>query len=127
DPRAELRTIASLLKRQGVFYFIVPNVYANTADFVVADHIHHYSPNSLRWLLCAEGFSSIEVDEEAHHSAFVVTARKANNVTSASAKETGNVVAELSGRAREMALYWSSFAQNVQWFERGHAGANSAI
>ena len=36
-------TVFGLLGPNGQFYCIVPNIYANTADFVVADHVNHFS------------------------------------------------------------------------------------
>ena len=123
DPRAELASIAALLKTDGVFYCIVPNVYANTADFVVADHVHHYSPSSLERLLSEQGFSLIEIDGQAHHSAFVVTARKsAGTVAAAITEPTDGLLDSVT----EMAAYWAGFAEKVRTFERAHGPTGKA-
>jgi len=126
DPRDELATINALLKDEGVFYCIVPNVYANTADFVVVDHVHHYSPLSFRRLLDDAGFSAVEVDEKAHHSALVITASKMRKQVETLANAGSDGVAPFSACVSEMASYWSDFAQNVQAFERKHAVAKKA-
>ena len=76
DPRNFLRTVRQLLKPGGTFYFVVPDTYANVADFVVADHINHFSESSLRTMLELAGFEAIEVDAKSHDAAFVVVARK---------------------------------------------------
>lgn len=72
-----LSDVRSLLVDGGYFYFIVPNVYQNAADFVVADHVNHFSRESLWFLMANNGFSDIEVDDRSHASAFIVTARRA--------------------------------------------------
>ncbi len=41
DPFKELSIINDLLKDGGHFYCVVPNVFENTGDFIVADHVHH--------------------------------------------------------------------------------------
>ena len=123
DPRAELASIAALLKTDGIFYCIVPNVYANTADFVVADHVHHYSPSSLERLLTEQGFSAIEVDDQAHHSAFVVTARKSEGAIAGPASGPND---GLRDRVTEMAVYWAGFAEKVSTFERAHGTTGRA-
>src|SRR6187399_816221 len=56
DPRDFLRTVRRVLKPGGTFYFVVPDTYANVADFVVADHINHFSESSLRTMLELAGF-----------------------------------------------------------------------
>ena len=38
-----LQNIKKLLKIEGILYFVVPNVYQNISDFIVADHIKKYS------------------------------------------------------------------------------------
>jgi SAM-dependent methyltransferase len=123
DPRVELASIAALLKTDGIFYCIVPNVYANTADFVVADHVHHYSPSSLERLLTEQGFTAIEVDDQAHHSAFVVTARKSEGTVAGPASGPND---GLRDRVTEMAAYWAGFAEKVSTFERAHGTTGRA-
>jgi len=76
DLKESLASIRGCLKPGGVFYFIVPNVLINLADFVVADHVNHFLPSSLRAMLKVNGFDCIEVDDGVHFAAYVVTARK---------------------------------------------------
>lgn len=61
DPQVLARTVAGLLKPGGHFYCIVPNVYANTADFVVADHVNHFSAASLRRLMHDAGMQVVSL------------------------------------------------------------------
>jgi SAM-dependent methyltransferase len=76
DLISALRDFRELLKSGGTLYFIVPNVYQNPADFIVADHVNHFSERSLQVMLSRAGFEDIEIDDTSHAAAFVVTSRK---------------------------------------------------
>jgi len=78
DPLDIFKHCHQLLKDDGVFYFIVPNVYSNFADFLLVDHTHHFSENSLAYYLAQVGFSVQEIDNESHNGAFIVIAKKTN-------------------------------------------------
>ena len=80
DPRAFVCAVHGLLKEGGAFYFLVPNIFANTADLVVADHVNHFSVQSLQRLLVDAGFTVREISGEAHNSAWVVVAEKGEGV-----------------------------------------------
>lgn len=73
---AALEDFRNLLRPGGTLYFIVPNVYRNAADFIVADHVNHFSERSLQTMLHRAGFGQVEIDVDAHAAAFVVTCRK---------------------------------------------------
>jgi SAM-dependent methyltransferase len=115
DLQKFLADVIALLRLDGTFYFIVPNTYENIADFVVADHINHFSESSLRKMLGRAGFEVVEVDAESHAAAFVVTARKREHpLVSNSHKAALDV---LRSRAVEMAKFWSNAAQRIRAFE----------
>lgn len=121
-----VESVHHLLKPGGTFYCIVPNVYANTADFVVADHVNHFSASSLRVLLTAAGFEVLDVDDHAHTSAWVVCARKVDSQRASVAG--GEEIAFLEKDVLDMAEYWRGFADRVRAFEAGQpVGRASAI
>ncbi len=123
DPREMLQQIANLLKRGGVFYCIVPNVYSNVADFVVADHMNHFSSESLRYLLETTGFSDICITDSAHAGAFVIRAKKSQAAPPLESPACcPEKLKNLTGCVRQMADYWSDFGERVRAFERLHAG-----
>ena len=110
-----LGNIKTLLKPNGTFYFIVPNVYQNIADFIVADHINHFSESSLRILLHREGFDDIEVHDESHEAAFVVRAILAPAVSKNGIKAVDIAVHHKA--AFEMAEYWRDIVGRIREFE----------
>lgn len=121
-----VESVHLLLKPGGTFYCIVPNVYANTADFVVADHVNHFSASSLRALLTNSGFEVLDLDDQAHSSAWVVCARKVDSPPAFVAGREG--IAALEKEVLEMAEYWRGFADRVRAFEaRQPAGRAAAI
>ena len=82
DPNHELARIYDLLENDGIVYAIVPNVYENPADFIVADHINHFSKESITYLFQKNNFDVLEIDSITHNSAFIVIARTVHERTS---------------------------------------------
>jgi SAM-dependent methyltransferase len=124
EPRELVTSVSSLLKPGGCFYCIVPNAYVNMSDFVVADHVNHFSEASLRHLFATAGMEILEADAQAHTSAWVVVARKQ---PASATLPAGPEVQRLERLAQEMASFWSSFAERVQRFEAEQAGRTAAI
>lgn len=120
DLSASLADISALLKPGGFFYFIVPNVYQNIADFIVADHINHFSPTSLDKMLNAAGFSDIVIDSQAHDAAFVVSARRRlmDSAGRNDGKDATLEISEYRDKALAMAQYWNNLTTRIRDFER---------
>jgi hypothetical protein len=126
DLRGFLGTVWKILKSGGTFYFVVPNAYMNVADFVVADHINHFSEPSLRAMLARAGFQALDIDAKSHDAAFIVTARKLAHPAVVVADPAA--VNALGLRATEMAQFWTGAVQRIRAFEAAlPAGARRAI
>lgn len=121
EPLHTVRKIANLLADDGVFYGIVPDTFGNVADFVVIDHINHFTVSSLKTLLHSGGFNDIQVDTEVHRGALVFTARKTGPVF-----VIDNTEATLAA-SRRLAAYWSGVDDRIQAAEEANAGLPSAI
>jgi SAM-dependent methyltransferase len=122
DPGVALAAVHALLRPGGTFYFIVPNVYANIADFVVADHVNHFSDASLRALLARSGFRTVSVDDNAHDAAWVVVAERVpGNPDPHPPVKTAGIDAARS-LCVEMGRFWADAAQRVRAFEAGCSG-----
>lgn len=117
EPGASVQRIAGLLAPGGRFYGIVPNVLTNTADFLVIDHVNHFTRSSLARLLTAAGLEVCEIDDAAHRGAFVFTARKGDAPAAATIATTAQAgdMAQLEG----IAAFWRDAAARVQAFEAG--------
>jgi SAM-dependent methyltransferase len=75
EPVKSMQSVAGLLKPDGVFYGIVPHAVSNVADFIVIDHVNHFTVASLHQALKLSGFNEIKIDEVAHRGALVFSAR----------------------------------------------------
>lgn len=75
DLDTALRNVKKILKRDGYYFIIVPNVLANIADFVVADHINHFTQNSLEFCFNKYGFVIERFDDKTNPSWFIVVAK----------------------------------------------------
>ena len=126
DLHEALAAVRALLRPGGVFHFIVPNVYANIADFVVADHINHFSAPSIGALLARHGFRAESIDDQVHDAAFVVVARRDDAAPAPAGTYAGTSVAMPCSevvvarqRCAEMGRFWSSAATSIRAFEAG--------
>ncbi len=117
--------IKALLKPGGIFYLVVPDVLGNAADFIVADHVNHFTVESLRYLLAARGFGDIVVDATAHDAALVVTARLGTASCAVVAQPDESALAKLESSARQMACYWSDAAARILAFEQRGEGPSA--
>lgn len=128
DPVSELKNIGKLLKDQGLAYIVVPNVFQNYADFIVSDHIHHFSESSLRYVFIKAGFEVVEIDADSHFGAFIVIGKKL--AMGKQAKEFIASTEELENIKKEsqkIADYWNNLQQKILMFEKEHKGAKAAI
>lgn len=124
DPLAVLRQIHGLLKPGGQIFASVPNVLANTGDLLVADHINHFTPNSLRLAFAKTGFQIEILDEDKFRGAFIVVARARE------AKGLGRDFACEPHDARSLisiARFWSSASRRIARVARAHRGKRCAI
>jgi len=74
DPVAVLTDIRRCLAPRGRLFLTVPDAEANSGDLLVVDHLNHFSQESLEWALNEAGLSAQDIDREAFHGAFAVTA-----------------------------------------------------
>jgi SAM-dependent methyltransferase len=117
DLEETLGNIKVLLKRDGILYFIVPNVYENIADFIVADHINHFSSSSLRFMLTHAGFSNIDIDASVHHAAFVIKAQFSSESSESFDEVSVTSLAKNLETAQSMADYWHNIRRSIRQFE----------
>jgi hypothetical protein len=120
-PQATVEHVASLLRDDGVFYGIVPDTFGNVADFVVIDHVNHFTARSLHVLLTNAGFVDVRIDADAHRGALVFTARK-NGVPSRAPD-----AAAIRQRSRDLAAYWAGLDARIRASESASGQEPAAI
>jgi len=118
--------MAALLRDGGLLYAVVPDTFGNVADFVVIDHVNHFTEPSLHALLSRAGFAEISVDREGHRGALIVTARKRPSAAGA-ITQAHATIASVHSEAEAVAAYWSTLDGRIQAAERANAHANWAI
>jgi len=124
DLHEALGNIHLSLKSGGVFFFMVPNVYSNPADFIVADHVNHFSAQSIEYLLTSCGFSDIKIDDSSFNSAYVVTCIKKEKTQFHPPKPTNNQILKLN----EYKTLWMTLNQRIgKYIDSLAAGSKLAV
>lgn len=121
QPLAAVRHIAALLKEGGCLYGVVPDTFGNPADFVVVDHVNHFTSASLHYLLRAAGFGRISIDAGAHRGALVFTAYLGGS------DYCWPGPAEALSQALQLAIFWRQMDQAIQAAELEAGGQAVAI
>lgn len=121
DPQSTIKHIAELLNDDGIFYGIVPDTFGNVADFIVIDHVNHFTVPSLHELLIRHGFEKIEIDANVHRGALVFTARKKGH---ASEKIT---VEPVILQSLSLAKYWTEIGSQIKACELSNQLGATAI
>lgn len=118
QPEVSLRKMAAMLKPDGVLYCIVPNVATNIADFIVLDHVNHFSVPSLHHLMQGAGLVVESIDDTVHRGAFVVVARRpAGSLSLALPEEFPQHVQNWLARFQDIASFWSNAVKRVRDLE----------
>jgi SAM-dependent methyltransferase len=118
DLTSAFAAVRTQLKPGGIFYFVVPNVFTNVADLIVADHPNHFTEASLKYVLEAAGFENVQVDGSAHDGAYCVMARKA---VEPAPTQFPQDIQDIKSTALAMGEYWRSASGRVREYEAAHA------
>jgi len=125
DPLKSAAHVASLLREGGIFYAIVPDCFGNIADFVVSDHVNHFTDISLIHLFEKTGFAEIEIDSSSHRGAHVVKAVRRCGPAEIQQPETEKIRA-YAAKADEIAAFWGGIGETITYNE-AHAETPAAI
>ena len=123
EPVSFAKQILTLLKPSGTLYWLVPNVAANTADFIVADHVNHFSEHSVMTLMQRAGLNLREVDCSSHEAGLIaiVDLQPAESVFCPRTSLT-----EWQSEVQGISSYWSQLGTRIRRFEQQRP-ANEAV
>jgi len=119
-----LQKMRRLLREQGRLYAIVPNVFTNIGDFLVADHVNHFSDTSIRHLLAQHGFELLELDEQSHRGAFVIVAQASAPLAH---RPDQAEIDRVKAATENIGRFWRNAEADLHRFESAHAGHTAAI
>ena len=117
NPAKVLNEIAETIKPGGFFYAIVPNVFSNTADFIVVDHCNHFTVTSLATLIANAGLDLQEIDSETHRGAHIVIARKPIKSRSLKVFFHLGEIESVYYRLMRIADFWEGASERVRIYE----------
>ncbi|MCW3480617.1 class I SAM-dependent methyltransferase [Neisseriaceae bacterium JH1-16] len=120
-----LQKMRRLLREQGRLYAIVPNVFTNIGDFLVADHVNHFSHTSIEQLLALHGFELIELDDHSHRGAFVIVAKVGS--ASLAQRPSPAEVDRVRAATETISRFWRNAETDLRRFETAHAEHTAAI
>ncbi|MEF9481416.1 hypothetical protein [Ralstonia sp. 1B3] len=99
---------------------IVPNTFTNSVDFLVADHVNHFTHTSLQTLLANHGFDLLEADAQSHRGAFVVTAVRRPGDSKVAPVLDAQALADTQSAARKLA-FWQQASSHLTTLKRSTA------
>ena len=114
------RKIRSMLRDSGYFYFIIPDMVTNPADFIVADHVNHFSRSSLSALMMRSGFEVEDIDHTSHYGAIICLAKKVDmpevqnaEVIASANNDEIKIDDQFMQKAYSLAEFWSSQNERI--------------
>jgi SAM-dependent methyltransferase len=127
DPRAFVKRLRELLRPNGQVHLIVPHLYRNMSDLLVADHVNHFSVGSLRRLFESAGFASIEIDTESHRAALVVNASLGQHGGGGIQVDNSVEIASTERELTAIAARWSESTAKLRAYEQTRSRDKTAI
>jgi SAM-dependent methyltransferase len=123
-PNELVKQIFNLLRPDGICIFTVPNPLDNYSDFVVLEHVSHFTQASLFTLLQQNGFEIEYYSSEKFFGAHVVLARKRDAVIS----ETAGIDLQTANeRLRKVAEFWNIAQARLRAVAQRSSGRPCAI
>jgi SAM-dependent methyltransferase len=122
-----MKSIYNMLGDKGTLYFMVPNTYDNIADLIVADHVNHFSRESLECLLTRHRFTNIEIDNSSFTAAFIVKATK-TDIEQTNWLPGVTAIKNCKEKAISCAIFWNDIISKINTFEQeADSGGKVAI
>lgn len=114
-PKESIEKMTSMLKPGGALYCIVPNISTNIADFIVLDHVNHFSSLSIQHLLKSAGLKVELIDDTSHRGAYIVLARRSIHPEQLTLSDDFcQQVQDWLNRVQDIASFWTNAAGTVR-------------
>jgi SAM-dependent methyltransferase len=126
DPVATLKQAASLLKPNGILYWLVPNFLANPADFIVADHVNHFSRRSIETTMRRVGVDLQEIDSQSHEAGWIIIGVRNTAHSVPSEPLSTDSDNEIRREVVALARYWIDIETRIRAFEALHCDSGPA-
>lgn len=127
-PRSFVSNLSKYLCEEGILYIVVPNMYQNFADMLVADHVNHFSETSLYILLENYGFRDINIDSTSHNAALIAVAKGLSpKLTDATDLDKASCCGSYLSKAQEISAFWSSAIEKMKIHLDTHKGFENII
>ncbi len=123
DLQTAMQNIAQVLHDEGLLYILVPDFLVNSADFVVVDHVNHFTADSVAYLFAAAGFELVDIDTESHYGGLIAVGKKRGETLPLPAPKDS----ELSNAIENIAHYWRNLDTRLLNFEAEHRGRPAVI
>lgn len=122
NPSAIFKNMVELLAPDGVIFFTVPDVIANPGDFIVADHINHYSVLSINRALSNADLALNILDRNILRGSIVCTAQHINRSTARTWQDP-----RFKSDVQNVACYWTAFDKKLDTAAKSFCNSPSAI
>ena len=122
-----MKNVFRVLKEEGLLYILVPNFLINRADFIVADHVNHFTESSLRYLFNTTGFEVVELDTVSHYGGIIVVGRRLAQPAASPPDLLLKPNLELREQITLIAEYWNTLKNKLLLFEQNHRSKAAVI
>jgi len=123
-PNEVIREISNLLLPDGICMLTVPNPLANYSDFVVLEHVSHFTRSSLASLLRQNDLEIEHYSSDMFFGAHVVLARKVGGGTAS--KPSPDIQADIA-RLKAVAEFWTTAQFRLHDAAQTSVGLSCAI
>ena len=109
DPVGYLSSLVSWVKPEGQIFVSFPSVDANPGDMIVADHLNHFSLESLVVALNRAGLSVLKIENDPLLCSFFVLAKVGTHQINRTSSVSNAV-----DRNREICLFWKRAGERLR-------------
>lgn len=126
DPIGTLICLAQLLAPGGKVFFTVPDPLSNTGDFLVVDHVNHFTASSLLRTCELAGLFAHTLSRDLFRGAYVVIAERAVATPSSSSGPQTDVASDIT-QAIDALAFWSKALGSLDADQHVEAHVPTAI